>query len=67
MYLGARGAEVVLSIALPRAVASPRWKEVVRPSPRTWMHHLELSSVEQLDEEVQGWLREAAAAAGAAS
>lgn len=64
MYLGSRGAVLVLSVALPRRDASPRWKEVVHPSPGTWMHHLELSDVEQLDAEVQAWLREAAAAAG---
>ena len=67
MYLGRRGAEMVLSIALPREDASPRWKEVVNPSPRTWMHHLELSTIEELDDQVAGWLREAADAAGAAS
>jgi hypothetical protein len=63
MYLGRRGAEIVLSMALPREDASPRWKEVVHPSPRTWMHHLELTSVDQVDREVRDWLREADSAA----
>jgi hypothetical protein len=54
----------VLSIALPRRLASPRFKEVVRPSPRAWMHHLELSAPEQVDAEVRRWLREAFDAAG---
>ena len=67
MYLGRRGAEIVLSIALPREDASPRWKEVVHPSPRTWMHHLELSSIEEFDDEVAGWLREAADTIGGSS
>jgi hypothetical protein len=49
----------VLSIALPREVSSPRFKEVVHPSPRVWMHHLELDDVSQVDDEVRGWLREA--------
>jgi hypothetical protein len=54
----------VLSIALPRRVDSARFKEVVNPSPGVWMHHLELSSEAQLDEEVGGWLHEAREAAG---
>ena len=62
MYLGARGAEIVLSIALPREDPSARWKQVVRPSSRTWMHHLEVASVDELDPQLEGWLREAAAA-----
>ena len=49
----------VLSIALPREVASPRFKEVVHPSPSVWMHHLELDDVSQVDDEVRDWLREA--------
>ena len=49
----------VLSIALPHAVASPRFKEVVHPSPQVWMHHLEIDDVSQVDDEVHGWLREA--------
>lgn len=57
-------AEVVLSVALPRRDASPRWKEVVRPSPRAWMHHLEIRDVADLDDEVAAWLKEAWEAAG---
>lgn len=49
----------VLSIALPREVASPRFKEVVHPSPAVWMHHLELDDASQVDDEVLDWLREA--------
>lgn len=64
MYIGARGAEIVLAIALPREDRSPRWKEVVHPSPGTWLHHLELAKVDAVDPEVEAWLREAAAAAG---
>ena len=58
------GAEVVLSIGLPRHDASARWKQVVEPRPGRWMHHLELRDVEDLDAEVAGWLAEAWAAAG---
>lgn len=54
----------VLSIALPREIASERFKEVVHPSPRVWMHHLELDDSSQVDDQVRGWLSEAYAHAG---
>jgi hypothetical protein len=63
-YLAHPAAEVVLSIALGRRDPSPRFKEVVQPSPRHWMHHLEVRSVDEVDDEVVGWLTEAADRAG---
>jgi hypothetical protein len=59
-YLGDRGVEVVLAIALARRDPSPRWKQVAHPSPRVWMHHLELKAVTDIDDEVVAWLEEAA-------
>jgi hypothetical protein len=56
-------AEIVLSVALPERRESARWKEVVHPSPRVWMHHLEIQALDDLDDEVDGWLREAWATA----
>lgn len=55
---------VVLSVSLPGRDASPRWKEVVHPSPRAWMHHLELRTVAEVDPEVREWVARAYAAAG---
>lgn len=52
--------EVVLSIVLGRRDDSPRWKEVVQPSPHHWMHHLVVEAVAELDDEVAAWLTEAA-------
>lgn len=49
----------VLSIALPRRIASERFKEVINPAPGVRMHHLELHSMADLDDEVPGWLGEA--------
>jgi hypothetical protein len=49
----------VLSIALPKRLDSPRFKQVGSPSPHVWMHHLELSGPDDLDEEVLGWLHAA--------
>lgn len=54
----------VLSIALPQPLESPRIKETVHPSPRVWMHHLELRRPREVDEEVRRWLSMAFAAAG---
>ena len=63
-YLRAPASEVVLSIALGRAEDSLRFKEIVRPSRRHWMHHLDLRDVAEIDDEVVGWLREAYDRAG---
>lgn len=63
MYLKAPGSEVVLSIALRRRIDSQRWKQVVEPHPGWWMHHLEIHDVTDVDDEVDGWLVEAATAA----
>jgi hypothetical protein len=62
-YLAKPPAEVVLSIAFDRLVDSPRFKEVAHPSPGIWMHHLELRSSADLDDEVEDWLRAAYQAA----
>jgi hypothetical protein len=59
-YLARPSAEVVLSIVLDRRDDSPRWKEVVHPSPAHWMHHLEVHDPAEIDDEVTAWLREAA-------
>ena len=63
-YLSRPQAPVVLSIALDHALDSPRFKEVVEPSPGHWMHHLEVHDPDDLDAEVVGWLAESAAQAG---
>lgn len=55
---------LVLSVALPREVTSPRIKEVAHPSAGVWMHHLELSRPEEVDDEVRAWLVEAHGNAG---
>ena len=62
-YLAHPAADVVLSIALPRHDPSPRFKEVAHPAPAQRVHHLEVRSLGDVDAEVVGWLREAAAAA----
>lgn len=63
MWLRHPSAETVLSIALARHDRSPRFKQIVHPSRRVWMHHLELNDAADIDAEVVGWLREAYAQA----
>jgi hypothetical protein len=63
-YLTSPPAEVVLSLSLDRRDGSARFKEVVHPAPAHWMHHLEVRAVTDVDDEVIGWLREAADLAG---
>lgn len=55
---------LVLSLALPRNLGSPRFKQIVHPAAGIWMHHLELADGTQLDSEVLGWMREAYDSAG---
>lgn len=57
-------APLVLSVALPRRVRSKRWKAVVEPRPKRFMHHLELYTADDVDDEVRTWLLEAWADAG---
>ncbi|GGK58642.1 DUF5655 domain-containing protein [Ornithinimicrobium pekingense] len=61
-YLHHAAAPVVLSIASASRIPSDRFREVVHPGP--WMHHLEVTDADQVDDEVLGWLRAAADAAG---
>lgn len=49
-------APAVLSFGSPQELHSPRFKEVVHPAPKVWMHHLELRDRSQIDAEVRGWL-----------
>ena len=49
----------VLSIATPYELSSDRFKSVVHPSATTWMHHLEVAKVTEIDEEVVDWLTQA--------
>lgn len=63
-YLRDQTAPLVLSIALPRQDASPRWKEIVEPRPGWFIHHLELFASQDIDEQVRLWLQEARDAAG---
>lgn len=63
-YLSRPDADVVLTLALGRHDASARFKEVVHPSTKHWVHHLEVCAIGEIDDEVADWLRAAADRAG---
>ena len=50
---------VVVSIALREELRSSRFKEVAHPSTSTWMHHLELRLVKDVDNELIAWISRA--------
>lgn len=54
---------VVLSIGMPAPLTSARFKQVVHPSRKAWVHHLELGDPAAVDGEVRAWLRQAHQAA----
>lgn len=58
-YLGGTPAPLVLTLSFRSRDASPRWKEVVEPSPGRFTHHLELYTAGDIDEEVFAWLADA--------
>ncbi|WGX95099.1 DUF5655 domain-containing protein [Nocardioides sp. L-11A] len=47
---------LVLSLPLRERLASPRFKQVVQVAPGSWMHHLELRSPAEADDEVERWI-----------
>ena len=59
MYLRGQHAPLVLTLSLDKRDDSPRWKEIVEPSPGRFTHHLELRSESAIDDEVRHWLHEA--------
>jgi hypothetical protein len=63
-YLRGRIAPLVLTFSFRKRNESPRWKEIVKPYPGRFTHHLELYSIKDIDDEVREWLRQAWVSAG---
>jgi len=63
-YLRGKTAPLVLTLSLRSRHPSPRWKEIVEPARGRFTHHLELFAVDDIDQEVRGWLSDARLAAG---
>ena len=58
-YLRRKSAPLVLTFSFRSRDASPRWKQIVEPTPGRFTHHLELYSVADVDDQVCNWLRDA--------
>lgn len=52
---------IVVTFGLGRRVESPRIEVATEPYPNRWTHHLLLSDLRELDDELLAWIREAAA------
>ncbi len=58
-YLRGQFAPLVLTLSFRYREVSPRWKEIVEPTPGRFTHHLELHALTDIDDEVSNWLRAA--------
>ncbi len=58
-HLGRKAAPLSLSLSFRQRDPSPRWKEIVEPAPGRFMHHLEIYSIGDIDDQVIQWLRSA--------
>ena len=63
IYLRDGHAPLVRTLSFAKRNNSSRWKEIVEPAPGRFMHHLELHSESEIDDEVRYWLQDAWAAA----
>ena len=64
-FLPARGAKarpdpyITITLGLNRREGSPRVDQASEPYPGRWTHHLVIGSVEEIDDELMAWVREA--------
>ncbi len=58
-YLHRKVAPLVLTFVFDHKDSSLRWKEIVEPSRGNFTHHLELYTFEEIDNQVERWLKEA--------
>ena len=52
---------IVVTFGLKHKVESPRIDIVTEPYPNRWTHHLLISRLDEIDEELMGWMKKAAA------
>lgn len=50
---------LLVTFGLSHPLSSPRIAVAVEPYPNRWTHHVVVSRLEELDEELMDWLREA--------
>ncbi|HJB59761.1 MAG TPA: hypothetical protein H9771_08950 [Candidatus Faecalibacterium faecipullorum] len=56
---------LVVTVGLARRLDSPRVAVATEPYPGRWTHHIVISDPAEVDDELMGWVREAAAFAAA--
>ena len=56
---------LVVTVGLARRLDSPRVAVATEPYPGRWTHHIVISDPTEVDDELMGWVREAAAFAAA--
>ena len=52
---------ITVTFGLRYKKESPRIDVVSEPYPNRWTHHMPISSVDEIDDELMGWIKEAAA------
>lgn len=50
---------IVVSFGLGYRMESPRIDAAVEPYPNRWTHHVLISSVDEINDELMGWIKEA--------
>ena len=55
---------IVVTFGLSYKKESPRIDVATEPYPNRWTHHVLISKVEEIDEELMGWIREASVFSG---
>ena len=53
-------AYIVVTLGLPTRLESSRVEIATEPYPNRWTHHLLISSLEEIDDELMEWIKEAA-------
>ena len=62
---GIQGEYIVVTLGLGQRLASPRVWVATEPYPGRWTHHIVVAGPEEIDDELMGWVKEAAAFAAA--
>ncbi|MCC8086500.1 MAG: DUF5655 domain-containing protein [Clostridium sp.] len=53
------GTYIVVTFGLGHKVESPRIDVATEPYPNRWTHHVLISELEEIDDELMGWIKEA--------
>ena len=55
---------IVITFGLNHKLESPRIEAVSEPYPNRWTHHVLVSDINEIDDELMGWIKEAAVFSG---